>query len=150
MRKPLWLAGGLIVMAAAGLVSFGLLRGPSASGSTAHADANGVISDNVATVKGLIDHGALVVDVRSDDAWNAGRLAGSVHIPLAQVQDRHSELPKDRTIVTVCHDGGLSYKAAFELRQLGYNAVNLAGGLKAWVAAGLPVVDANGAPGHIL
>jgi rhodanese-related sulfurtransferase len=150
MGKRLWMVSGLVVVLALAAVSFGVFHGSSASGSSAHPDANGVTSDNVATVKSLIDHGALVLDVRSDDAWNAGRLAGSVHIPLAQVQDRHGELPKNRVIVAVCHDGGLSYKAAFTLRQLGYNAVNLAGGLKAWVAAGLPVVDSNGAPGHIL
>jgi rhodanese-related sulfurtransferase len=152
--KKLWLALALVVVvvAAAG-ITFAVLQRSSASGATASGrtasgapDANGVANDSVAAVKNLIDHGALVLDVRTDAEWNAGRLAGSVHIPLAQVQARHAELPMNRTIVAVCHEGGRSYKAAFALRQLGYNVVNLAGGLKAWVAAGLPVVDASGAP----
>jgi rhodanese-related sulfurtransferase len=148
MRK-LWLAVVVVIVAAGGVVTFGVLQRSSASGTVAP-DANGVANDSVATVKNLIAHGALVLDVRTDAEWNAGRLAWSVHIPLAQVQDRHAELPKNRTIVAVCHEGGRSYKAAFALRQLGYNAVNLAGGLKAWVAAGLPVVDGNGSPGRIV
>lgn len=149
MRKKMWLVVLPVILVAAGIVTFGALHRSSAS-TGAPRDANGVTNESVAAAKSLIDRGALVLDVRTDAEWNAGRLSGSVHIPLAQVQQRHAELPKGRTIVAVCHEGGRSYKAAFALRQLGYNAVNLGGGLKAWVAAGLPVVDANGAPGHIV
>jgi rhodanese-related sulfurtransferase len=104
----------------------------------------------VAWVKQAVAKGALVLDVRKDDEWAAGRLANAVHIPLAQVQDRAGELPKGRLVVTVCKDGGRSYKAAYALRQAGYDAVNLAGGLTAWAAAGLPVVTDSGAPGRIM
>jgi rhodanese-related sulfurtransferase len=134
------------------LASLTLVHGspaPSTEGA-ATADANGVPTENVDAARGDIAKGALVLDVRKDDEWGAGRVADSMHIPLAEVQDRVAELPKGRMIVTVCKDGGRSYKAAYALRQAGYNAVNLDGGLTAWVAAGLPVVDATGAPGHIL
>lgn len=123
-------------------------QGPAAA-AAAKPDANGVASESVTWVKQHVAKGALVLDVRKDDEWSAGRVAGSVHIPLAEVQDRAGELPKGRMIITVCKDGGRSYKAAYALRQQGYDAVNLAGGLTAWVAAGLPVVNDTGAPGQI-
>ncbi len=148
MKKSLWVVIALVAITGIGFAGISGLHRTTA-GAAAHPDAYGVPNDDLATVRGLIAQGAVVLDVRTDTEWAAGRVAGSVHIPLAQVQDRYAELPKERTIVAVCRTGGRSYKAAYALRQLGYNAVNLAGGLKVWVAAGLPIVDANGAPGHI-
>ena len=153
MKGRLWIIAAL---GAAAAVALGVVvtaghDGPSASGPrAAKPDAAGVASETVAWVQQQVAKGALVLDVRKDDEWAAGRAPGSVHIPLAQVQDRASELPKDRLIITVCKDGGRSYKAAYALHQEGYQAVNLAGGLTAWSAAGLPLVTDSGAPGQIL
>jgi rhodanese-related sulfurtransferase len=150
MKRKVVVVSTLTVMLAAGLlVSLALLHRPSAAPS-AKPDANGVRNESVAWVKQAIAKGALVLDVRKDDEWSAGRLVNAVHIPLAQVQDRASELPKGRLVITVCKDGGRSYKAAYALHQQGYNAVNLAGGLTAWTAAGLPLVTDSGAPGRIM
>ncbi|MGH9127347.1 MAG: rhodanese-like domain-containing protein [Acidimicrobiales bacterium] len=151
MRKRLLVVGAVVLalVLGVGTASFFALRGSSGSAS-AHPDAYGVTSDNVAAVRKLIAHGALVLDVRSPTAFDAGKLAGSINIPLAQIAARHGELSKNRTIVAVCHIGSLSYKAAYELDHMGYHAVNLAGGLKAWVAAGYPVVTSSGAPGQVL
>lgn len=145
--KPLWWAGGLVAVLAVGLGSFLVLHGTSQAGN---ADANGVTSANLATVRNLIAQGALVLDVRDPSSFAAGRVEGSVNIPLDEVADRSSELPRARTIVAVCERGGLSYKAVYALRRLGYHAFNLANGLNSWVAAGLPLVDANGAPGKLV
>lgn len=151
MRKRLlWIGAlALALILAIGVASFFVLRGSSGSGS-AHPDAYGVTSDNVAAVRKLIAHGALVLDVRSPASFDAGKVAGSINIPLADIAARHGELPKNRTIVAVCHIGSLSYKAAYQLDHMGYHAVNLAGGLKAWVAAGYPLVTATGAPGQVV
>lgn len=155
MKRRRWIVSGLAaLLGVAALVSVTILNrtSTSTSPSGAHAravDTNGVATENLDAAQGDIARGALILDVRKDDEWGAGRVAGSVHIPLAEVQDRMSELPKGRMIVTVCKDGGRSYKAAYALRQAGYDAVNLDGGLSAWAAAGLPLVDEAGAPGHI-
>lgn len=158
MNRRLWtfLAIGATVTAAVVVVGVSLTRGSSSpstpirvAGHAALVDAQGVAVEGLDAVQQDIAAGALVLDVRKDDEWSAGRVAGSMHIPLTEVQDRTAELPKGRTIVTVCKDGGRSYKAAYALRQAGYDAVNLDGGLTAWAAAGLPLVDNTGAPGHI-
>ena len=150
MKRRLWVLLTLGVTATVAVaVSTTLNHGSSTSTSAQVSDANGVPSENVEAMKRYMADGALVLDVRKDEEWVAGRVAGSVHIPLAEVQDRAGELPKGRTIVTVCREGGRSYKAAYALRQAGYDAVNLDGGLIAWVAAGLPLVDDAGLPGHV-
>ena len=153
MKRRLWIMSSLVALVgAAVLVSLAVMGRPSSPTpvvSSAPVDSNGVATENLDGVQKDIAKGALVLDVRKDDEWGAGRVAGSVHIPLAEVQDRMAELPKGRTIVTVCKDGGRSYKAAYALRQAGYDAVNLDGGLTAWAAAGLPLVDDAGGPGHI-
>ena len=70
-------------------------------------------------------------------------------MPLDQLGDRYTELPTDRPIVVICRSGGRSAKAAEALVSAGYEAVNLAGGMKAWVADGLPCVTDAGAPGEV-
>ena len=150
MKRRLWIGGTVAVAAVAAVFVTLTVLHHSPAATSPKADSNGVPTEDVAWVKDQIAKGALVLDVRKDDEWAAGRVPQSMHIPLAQVQDRTAELPKGRTIITVCKDGGRSYKAAYALRQAGFNAVNLAGGLTAWTAAGLPVVDDTGAAGRIL
>lgn len=82
----------------------------------------------------------VVLDVREDDEWSAGHIDGAVHIPLADLPARASELdPAVRTVV-VCHMGGRSSQATAWLRGRGHDVVNLDGGMDAWQRAGRPVV----------
>jgi DMSO/TMAO reductase YedYZ molybdopterin-dependent catalytic subunit len=87
----------------------------------------------------LVAAGALLLDVREPDEWDAGHAAGAVHLPMGLVHDRHAELPSDRRIVVVCRSGGRSAAVTQALRGAGFDAVNLSGGMCAWSAAGLPV-----------
>jgi rhodanese-related sulfurtransferase len=50
----------------------------------------------------------------------------------------------------VCRVGGRSERAAAVLLQRGYDAVNLAGGMQAWRAAGMPIVTDSGDPGTVI
>lgn len=83
------------------------------------------------------DDGALLLDVREADEWDAGRVADSVWIPMGEFRARLAEIPKDREIVVVCRSGSRSANVAAGLLARGYDAVNLAGGLVAWTAAGI-------------
>jgi rhodanese-related sulfurtransferase len=87
----------------------------------------------------LLERGEVVVlDVRENVEWNAGRIPGALHIPLAHVPARRHELPRDTTIVTVCRSGHRSGLVARGLRYAGYQVENLDGGMKAWARARLP------------
>lgn len=74
----------------------------------------------------------LLVDVREPHEWAAGRLPGSVHIPLGTLAQRTAEIPEDRTPVFICAVGGRSMAACRHFAGLGRKAVNLEGGVNAW------------------
>ena len=92
---------------------------------------------------------ALALDVREPYEYEAGHIDGSMHIPIGQIQNRWEELDKDRPVVVVCQIGQRSDLVAGFLRENGYDAANLAGGLTAWTAAGLPLAT-GAAPGGIV
>ena len=94
--------------------------------------------------RALLDCGALLLDVREPEEWQAGHAPDALLMPMGQVRLRQAELPRDRRIVVVCRSGGRSAATTESLRTWGFDAVNLAGGMCAWVSAGLPtatVVD---------
>lgn len=97
----------------------------------------------------LVEEGALLLDVREPHEWEAGHSPQATHVPMGQVADNLDTLPADRPVVCVCHVGGRSAAVAGFLRQAGFDARNLAGGMEAWAGAGLPVVDGAGGPGRI-
>jgi rhodanese-related sulfurtransferase len=88
--------------------------------------------------------GAVALDVREMLEWEAGRIPGALHVPLRTLGARLPEIPKDRRIVAVCRSGNRSGLVTEELARRGYRIENLAGGMKAWVAAGLPLEPADG------
>jgi rhodanese-related sulfurtransferase len=84
---------------------------------------------------------ALVIDVRDPGEYGAGHILGARNLPVARL-DEKADLGKrkDRPLIVYCDSGARASKAAAALRQQGYTqVVNLAGGLGAWQAAGLPV-----------
>ncbi|HET7072410.1 MAG TPA: rhodanese-like domain-containing protein [Nocardioides sp.] len=94
----------------------------------------------VRTLPDPLPEGLLVLDVREDDEWEAGHVEGSVHIPLMELGARYAELPHAAQTLVVCRVGSRSAYAAGFLVQQGVQAVNLAGGLVAWDAAGRALV----------
>jgi rhodanese-related sulfurtransferase len=92
---------------------------------------------------------AFVLDVREPYEWEAGHIAGATHVPMnsipATVQYEPQRVPADRRVHVVCAVGGRSGQVAAWLAHQGYDAVNVAGGMHAWAAAGRPMVSETGA-----
>lgn len=85
---------------------------------------------------------AVVVDVSSADEYAAGHLGNAKSVPLAQLQERLPSVVKNKNLplILVCPTGTQAQKAVATAQQLGYaNAQALAGGLKAWREANLPL-----------
>ena len=101
------------------------------------------------TANAQVEDGAFLLDVRNDDEWEVGHAPAATLVPLGQLSDRVEELPTDRRIVVVCRSGARSGRAAAARVGAGYDAVNLAGGMQAWAAVGLPVVTDAGEPGGV-
>lgn len=103
----------------------------------ADADARGEV--DVEALAAAHAQGAPVLDVREDDEWAGGRIAGATHIPMGQVPQRLDELPKDAELFVVCAAGGRSAQVTEYLREQGFQAINVAGGMNDWVAKGYAV-----------
>lgn len=81
-----------------------------------------------------------VIDVREPWEWAQGHIAGATHIPLQSLPERLGEIDATREAAFVCHLGGRSEMATrFVLRRGLDRAANVAGGMDAWEARGLPV-----------
>ena len=87
---------------------------------------------------------ATILDVREDYEWEAGHISGAVHIPLNELPLRLDELDPDVDLHVVCRSGGRSFRATEWLNSNGYSAVNVHGGMGAWLDAGKPIVSENG------
>ena len=97
-------------------------------------------------VKMQAEQKAVIIDVRENDEWNAGHIAGAIHIPLSEISNRLTELEKYKNapIIMQCRSGARSAKAADVLAKAGFSQVfNMAGGLNAWQKADLKTIKAN-------
>jgi rhodanese-related sulfurtransferase len=94
--------------------------------------ANGVPEIAAAAVP----EGAWLLDVREDDEWAAGHAPRATHIPLGQLGARTGELPVDEEIYVICRSGVRSARVTQALGGAGWRAVNVAGGMQDWAAAG--------------
>jgi rhodanese-related sulfurtransferase len=82
----------------------------------------------------------LLVDVREASEFGLMRAPGAVLLPLSAFTTHFEELPRDRPLLLMCAMGGRSARATDFLLANGYpDATNVAGGITAWNAAGLPV-----------
>lgn len=91
-----------------------------------------------------VDGGALLVDVREPDEFAAIRVPEAQNIPLGSILHRRGELPVDARVYVICAVGGRSLTAAAALRQVGIDAVSVAGGTQRWALEGRPT--ASGSP----
>jgi rhodanese-related sulfurtransferase len=92
----------------------------------------------------LIDEGAQVIDVRTDHEWEAGRIAGATHLPLAELAQRAGEIDRERPVLLYCRGGNRSTMATAALADAGYDAAKLGEGIVGWADAGLPLDPEDG------
>jgi hydroxyacylglutathione hydrolase/adenylyltransferase/sulfurtransferase len=87
---------------------------------------------------------AVLIDVREPHEWDAGRIAGARHVQMEHLASQAETIPRDRPVIFQCRLGNRSAMAAQAFRASGYEALSMAGGLKAWHEAGLPLEPADG------
>ena len=88
--------------------------------------------------------GAPLFDVREDDEWATVHVEAASLVPLGTVTESVEQFPTDRTAYVICAKGGRSARAVEFLRSQGVDAVNVTGGMGAWVEAGKPAVSGDG------
>jgi rhodanese-related sulfurtransferase len=90
----------------------------------------------------LMNQGALVIDLRAKDSFDAGHIGDARHVPVADLPAQADALKKwrDKTVITYDDNGNGGASAARTLTKLGFTKVfNLEGGLNAWVKDNLPL-----------
>ncbi len=90
----------------------------------------------------LMNQGALVIDLRSKELFDAGHIVDARNVPAGEIESQADTLKKwrDRNVITYCDSGADGAGAARTLMKLGFTKVfNLQGGLNAWVKDNLPL-----------
>lgn len=87
----------------------------------------------------------IVLDVRPEDEFAAGHIPGALSIPAGELEQRLSELPRDREVVAYCRGPYcvLAVRAVDVLRAAGYRARRMEVGMPEWRAQGLAVVSSE-------
>lgn len=105
-------------------------------------DVSDVHADLEAGAAGLV-----VVDVRSDEAWEQGHLPGAIHLPTNRIPtDGRRLVPAEAIVVTYCWGPGCNgaTRAALEFARLNRRVKEMLGGFEYWVREGLAVETAQG------
>jgi rhodanese-related sulfurtransferase len=101
---------------------------------------------DIAGLAAAREGGALLIDVRQPDEYASAHVPGARLIPLDDVPERIDEVPTDQTVYVICGSGPRSARAVEYYLQQGLDAVNVAGGTRAWVEAGNPVDTETASP----
>lgn len=105
--------------------------------------ASGLVNVEAGDAVKLINNDALVIDIRSPDAFARGHIVNAKNIPTDELDAKIEQLSKykSKPIVTVCDTGITTTKTVTKLRDSGFESVfGLKGGMSGWSQAGLPVV----------
>lgn len=94
----------------------------------------------------LMNQGALVIDLRGKESYDAGHIGDARNVPMAELESRAESLKKwrDKNVITYCDSGTSGASGARALMKLGFTKVfNLHGGLNAWVKDNLPLAKTS-------
>lgn len=97
---------------------------------------------SVQEAKVMIDSGdVFILDVRTQEEYDAGHIRGSTLIPVQVIETRLNEIPKDRKILVYCRSGRRSSDASNILVNNGFKEIyNMNGGINDWIGSGFDVV----------
>jgi rhodanese-related sulfurtransferase len=135
LRKPA-VQLGLVAL----IVLIVYLIASSAGGAT----ASGMTAEiSVDEAYQMYQDGTYVLDVRTQEEWDEYHVPNTTLIPLEELPNRVSEVPQGQKIVVICRSGNRSDDGRDILRQAGYDATSVTGGVKEWFTKGYPI---EGAP----
>lgn len=108
--------------------------------------ASGIVNVEPQDAVKLINNDALVVDLRSPEAFARGHIVHARNIPLDELDASNEKISAHRAkpLVAVCESGTSSTKAVEKLRKAGFESVyGLKGGIAGWTQANLPLVTSK-------
>jgi rhodanese-related sulfurtransferase len=135
-QRQIWLIGGaLVLLVVAAALVIASLRSPQAVQALP-------AEITVAQAYQKYQEGAFLLDVRTQEEWDAVHAPNTTLIPLDQLPNRLAEVPRDQEIVVVCRSGNRSREGRDILLNAGFAQVtSMSAGLNEWRSAGYPVVS---------
>jgi len=115
---------------AAALTAILTLPACSNSGTNAAKSENGAVVAG-AEARRLVERGATLLDVRTEQEFGDEHLPEAVNVPVDELAARLGEVPQQRPVVVYCRSGGRSARAARILVTAGYQVHDL-GPIDAW------------------
>ena len=131
----------LAVVAVVVIVLGGVLLAVMSSNSTSNSSAQAALPAeiNVDEAYQLVEKGAFLLDVRTQEEWDDFHAPQATLIPLDELASRVDEVPTDRDVVVICRSGNRSQVGRDTLLAAGHpSATSVDGGMNAWAAAGYP------------
>ena len=93
---------------------------------------------------------SVLLDVREYEEWMSGNAPTAVHIPMSQLVGRVEELDRSQRIICICRSGNRSARVTAWLRDQGFDALNMTGGMSSWASNGHPMINHAGNPGIVI
>ena len=121
----------LLAISSGGMLAWPLIRGTGGGSLTAQG-----------AVQLINRERAVVVDVRDPEEFAAGHATGARNVPFAQLEQKLPTTVKNKTVplLLMCASGARAQRALAMAKKLGYEQAQvIAGGLKSWKDANLPV-----------
>ncbi|MBN2555643.1 MAG: rhodanese-like domain-containing protein [Anaerolineales bacterium] len=95
---------------------------------------------SVEEARGLYDEGALLIDVRTEEEFQAAHIPESLSLPLEQLEEQMEFIPSSLDIIVVCRSGNRSAEGRDILLAAGFPRVaSMEGGIVDWAEAGYPL-----------
>lgn len=91
----------------------------------------------------IASEGAQALDLRGTEDFGSGHIPGAINSAAEDLDSRLDELSKDDPVIVVCAGGEHSAKVADDLREKGYDAASIEGGMEAWTGEDLPLQPAE-------
>lgn len=88
----------------------------------------------------IASEGGQILDLRGDEEFAEDRIAGAVRPEGEDIDSALESLDEDRPVVVVCEDGNRSSEVAEDLRERGYQAAIVKGGMKGWTGDKMPTL----------
>jgi rhodanese-related sulfurtransferase len=108
--------------------------------------ASGIVNVEPQDAVKLINNDALVIDLRSPEAFARGHIVNAKNIPLDELEATNDKISghREKPLVAVCESGTSSTRAVAKLRKAGFASVyGLKGGIAGWTQANLPLVTSK-------
>jgi rhodanese-related sulfurtransferase len=133
-----WTAiGAVLVIALIAIVAFAFNQ---SGNTTASPTTQGAQEISVQEAYEKYQQGVFLLDVREPEEWDNFHIPDTTLIPLGELPDRLSELPRDQEIVVVCNSGNRSQIGRDTLLEAGFtNVTSMKGGVTEWSNQGYPI-----------